>query len=305
MAEIGKIIECNPRETWPNEAANFTPWLFDHLSEIGDAVGLLLEGEDTEVSIGPFFADIIARNLDDDSTVLIENQLDRGDHKHLGQILTYLAGTDAHTIIWIATQFSDEHLSAIAWLNEHTLDPFGFFAVKLSAIRIGKSPIAPLFSVMEKPNNWDRSLRKNAGGSRNRGQYKERRKEFWSEYLNRYPEDAKMGVKITGSASNWITVDNDIPLIVSMFVALEGIGLFIRGLRGSSDQETHEILDPLREQLNQLLGMNTRSDQNPSFFRSQSFDMQHSSEREAAIDWLHKNARELKEAILAVNPQNT
>ena len=75
-----------------------------------------------------------ARNPEDGSLVLIENQLEQTDHSCLGQILTYLLGLDAQFVVWIAREFREPHLSAIHWLNEHTLPP--------------PPPIEPLFGVL-------------------------------------------------------------------------------------------------------------------------------------------------------------
>ena len=94
----------------------------------------------------------------DDSVILIENQLEQTDHTHLGQIMTYLAGLDAKTVVWIAPSFREPHLSAIRWLNEHTADGFSFFALKARVVRIGDSPFAPMFEVVEQPNLWDRQI---------------------------------------------------------------------------------------------------------------------------------------------------
>ena len=91
--------------------------------------------------------------------VLIENQLERSDHGHLGQILTYLAGLDSRTVVWIARDFSPAHLSAIRWLNDHTADLFSFFAVQVRVVRIGDSAMAPVFEIRERPSEWDRRIR--------------------------------------------------------------------------------------------------------------------------------------------------
>ena len=102
----------------------------------------------------------LANNPVDGSRVLIENQLESTDHTHLGQILTYLAGLEAQTVIWAAREFREPHLSAIRWLNTHTTDEFAFFAVKVRVVRIGDAPslVAPLFEVLERPNDWDRRV---------------------------------------------------------------------------------------------------------------------------------------------------
>ena len=121
--EFGTLETVDLREAWPHEAHNFTPWLADNLDRLSDAIGIPLEPEGTEVQVEQFSADIFARNPQDDSFVLIENQLEASDHTHLGQILTYLAGLEARTVIWVARDFQEAHLSAIRWLNENTTDP--------------------------------------------------------------------------------------------------------------------------------------------------------------------------------------
>ena len=117
---IAKLETVDTRLAWAHEANDFTPWLAENLEHLSEAVGLRLELEGTEVSIETFSADILARNLYDDSRVLIENQLAPSDHSHLGQILTYLAGLEAKTVIWIASDFKEPHLSAMKWLNSNS-----------------------------------------------------------------------------------------------------------------------------------------------------------------------------------------
>jgi hypothetical protein len=156
--QFGRLIDLPLREAWKHEALQFTPWLAQNIDHLSDAIGLPLELDGTEVAVDTFSADILARNPMDDSRVLIENQLEQTDHTHLGQIMTYLAGLDAQTVIWIAPAFREPHLSAIRWLNEHTADGFGFFAVKARVVRIGDSPFAPIFEVVEKPDLWQRQI---------------------------------------------------------------------------------------------------------------------------------------------------
>lgn len=117
------------REAWPNEATDFTPWLAENLHRLSQVIGVPLELEGTEVAVEGYSADILAKYPADDSRVIIENQLEYTDHTHLGQIMTYLAGLDAKTVVWIAREFRGPHLSAVRWLNTHTTDEFAFFAV--------------------------------------------------------------------------------------------------------------------------------------------------------------------------------
>ena len=184
---FGRLVDLAPREAWGHEAHAFTPWLAQNIDRLGEAVGMELELTGQEVRVERFAADLLARDPSDDSVVLIENQLEATDHTHLGQILTYLAGLDARTVIWISPEFREPHLSAMRWLNEHTAEGFAFFAVRLRVVRIGESPMAPVFEVVEKPNGWERRLAVETGrrnGSRGRGRYHE----YWRYVVERDPQ---------------------------------------------------------------------------------------------------------------------
>ena len=193
--EFGELKDVPLREAWPHEANDFTPWLAKNLPRLSQAIGVDLELEDTEVSVEGFSADILARIPSDNSMVVIENQLENTDHTHLGQVLTYLAGLEAQTVIWVAREFQGPHLSAIRWLNSHTVDPFAFFAVKVRAVRIGDAPapVAPLFEVLERPNDWDRRVKATVGtgGGIDRAARHQLNEDFWSAYFMRYPQDAQ------------------------------------------------------------------------------------------------------------------
>ena len=104
--------------------------------------------------MGPFRADLLCKDTATGDWVLIENQLERSDHGHLGQLLTYAAGLKAVTIVWIAEQFTEEHRATLDWLNEITGEQFSFFALEIELWRIGGSPVAPKFNVACRPNDW-------------------------------------------------------------------------------------------------------------------------------------------------------
>lgn len=157
---LGRLVRVELRDIWFSEAIDFTPWLAlpENLELLGDALGIDLELEAQEKAVGPFRADILCKDIGTDAWVLIENQLERTDHGHLGQLLTYASGLEAVTIVWIAARFTEEHRSTLDWLNKITDDSFRFFGLEVELWRIGDSPAAPKFNFISKPNNWSRSV---------------------------------------------------------------------------------------------------------------------------------------------------
>jgi hypothetical protein len=162
--QLGTLSQVPLREVWKTEATSFTPWLADetNLALLGATLGLELELEGQEQEVGPFRADILCKDTATDRWVLVENQLERTDHTHLGQLLTYAAGLQAVTIVWVAERFTEEHRAALDWLNDITDDRFNFFGVEVELWRIGSSPIAPRFAVISKPNDWTKSVQQGA-----------------------------------------------------------------------------------------------------------------------------------------------
>jgi uncharacterized protein DUF4268 len=161
MSQLGRLEQVELREAWKDEAGAFTPWLAEevNIKLLGDTIGLDLEVQATEEAVGPFRADILAKDTATDHWVLIENQLERTDHTHLGQLLTYAAGLQAVTIVWVSAKMTDEHRAALDWLNEITDDTFNFFGLEIELWQIGDSAKAPKFNVVSQPNDWSRAIR--------------------------------------------------------------------------------------------------------------------------------------------------
>ena len=182
QSHLGSLKSVDIRDVWKDEARDFTPWLLRNVEELSAALGLDLELHQAEHPVGRFSLDLIGVLGGTQDRVIIENQLGPSDHAHFGQLLTYAGGTDAKYVIWIASKFRDEYISAIKWLNDGTTDDINFFAVEVGAVQIGDSLPAPLFTVVAQPNEGSKEVKANAAAaiSGERGQLQV---EFWTKYL--------------------------------------------------------------------------------------------------------------------------
>jgi hypothetical protein len=200
IAELGRLEKVDLREVWTDEARDFTPWLAqdDHIAILGEAIGLELEIEAQEKGVGPFYADVLCKDVATDRWVLIENQLERTNHIHLGQLLTYAAGLEAVTIVWIAARFTDEHRAALDWLNEITEERFNFFGLEVELWKIGQSAIAPKFNVISKPNDWTRTIQEAATQiqSTSLSDTKRLQLDFWTRF-RQFAEERNSAVRPT------------------------------------------------------------------------------------------------------------
>lgn len=155
-ASLGELTLVDVRTVWPGESTDFTPWLAEekNLELFGSALGLELELVGTEVQVGPYSADLLAKDTGNERNVVVENQLEKTDHDHLGKALTYGAILGASVVVWIAREFTDEHRKTLDWLNDHTDEDLEFFGVCIEVWRIGQSPPAPRFNVVSRPSSF-------------------------------------------------------------------------------------------------------------------------------------------------------
>jgi hypothetical protein len=181
---LGRLNKVDLREAWTSESSDFTPWLAqeENLKLLGEVIGIELELESQEKDVGPFRADILCKDTANDSWVLIENQLERTDHSHLGQLITYAAGLNAVTIVWIAERFTEEHRAAMDWLNERTDEKINLFGLEIELWRIGDSPIAPKFNIISQPNDWSRTVQQAAAASGEVSEHKQLQLRFWTAF---------------------------------------------------------------------------------------------------------------------------
>ena len=172
--KLATIDRVDLREVWPNEAADFTPWLEENVSVLGAALGMDLEIEAREAPVGAYQLDLLARD-GSGRAVVIENQLGITDHNHLGQLLTYMAGFDANVIVWIAKKFRDEHAEALSLLNRRTGEDTEFFGIEVELWSIDKSRPAVNFNLVTAPNEWGKQTTSNrpAGTSERNERYRD------------------------------------------------------------------------------------------------------------------------------------
>lgn len=168
------------RFQWKDEAQNFTPWLAreENLKQLSEKLDMELELEGTEIKIGKYKADIIANDTSSKNKVIIENQLEKTNHDHLGKILTYAAGIGAKTIIWVAKEFEEEHRKSIDYLNDNTSDDMRFYGIQIQLFKIGNSHPAPYFNIVAGPNEYTETIKNERQVTVNQGIYLD----FWNNF---------------------------------------------------------------------------------------------------------------------------
>ncbi|MBZ5572230.1 MAG: DUF4268 domain-containing protein [Acidobacteriia bacterium] len=191
---LGRFIKVDLREVFASEASDFTPWLAqqENLTLLAETIGIELQLEAQEKDVGPFRADILCKDTSSDNWVLIENQVERTDHTHLGQLLTYAAGLQAVTIVWIAERFTDEHRATLDWLNEKTDEQINFFGLEIELWRIGDSPVAPKFNVVSQPNDWSRTVQAAARETGEITEHKQKQLRFWIAFRDYMEKNSKI-----------------------------------------------------------------------------------------------------------------
>lgn len=204
---LGRIEEVSIRELWKHEQYDFSKWLAeeDNMQLLSEALGLSLTDIQSEQSVGSYRCDLICKDEITGKTVIIENQLEQTNHDHLGKIITYASGLDASVIVWIVANARSEHASAVEWLNKHTDDEVSFFLVEIHAYKIGNSDPAPMFKIIEKPNDFSKAVKALAEkGELNESQ--RQRMNFWNIFNDVLDERGTPFNKRKATTDHWYSI---------------------------------------------------------------------------------------------------
>jgi Domain of unknown function (DUF4268) len=204
---LARLDPLDPRSVWPHEAHDFTPWLLANADTLGEVLGLDIELTANEHPVGGFALDLIGHDLTNDCVLIVENQLTTTDHSHLGQILTYAAGTEGETVVWMATDFREEHRQALDWLNGLAEGRARFFGIEIGAVRIGESLPAPLFKLRAQPNDWAAQISVAAKGATQAGGKGALYLKFWERFLERIHREHPTWTSATKpGTANWFAM---------------------------------------------------------------------------------------------------
>ena len=230
---IGKLKEVDIRELWKHEQYDFSEWLSkkENIENLNEILGLTLVDISKETYVGAYRCDLFAKDETTGIKVIIENQLEISNHDHLGKIITYASGLDAKVVVWIVKEAREEHRSAIEWLNNNTNNNANFFLIEIHAYKIGDSDPAPMFQVVEQPNDFIKNNQStNRDESMNKSQAQ--RVEFWNQFNNVIIERGKPFNIRKATTDHWYNVaigtsDAHIDITLVNKDSLIGVELYI------------------------------------------------------------------------------
>ena len=241
---IAKLERVPLRDVWPHEANDFTQWLEQNVDVLSDALGRDIANVEREKKTeSAFSVDLVAEGSDG-SAIIIENQLGKSDHDHLGKLITYRAALQAGIAVWIVADPRPEHVAALNWLNESS--SADFYLLKIEAIRIDNSPPAPLLTVIVGPSEEGKSI----GESKREMNERDRMRHRWWSQLVQHP-DATHHRHISPGNWSWLGASSGIRGLNYNYAVTKKtarVELYIDRGRGLSEENLH-IFDQLHANL--------------------------------------------------------
>ena len=305
MLNFSELKRISLREIWKNEASDFTTWLESNIQTLGTALDMDIEITSREASVGDFSLDLLAQDLGSSRMVVIENQLTRTDHDHLGKLLTYAAGFNASTVIWIAEEIRNEHRQAMEWLNQRTDSETQFFAVVVEVLQIDDSKPALNFKLVVSPNEWQKSQTQKISGPLSFKQEKYR--DYFQTLIDELREKHKFtGIRVA-QPFNWQSFSSGIRGVRYRATFAQGNRVHALVKIDQKHLENRlDIFDTLKNQeveivdsLGSLLEWERRNDRRESFIivsREGSIDSA-DSELEEIREWHIETLLKLKEVF--------
>ena len=278
---IGKLEEVDIRELWKHEQYDFSEWLSkkENIENLNDILGLTLVDISKETYVGAYRCDLFAKDETTGIKVIIENQLEMSSHDHLGKIITYASGLDAKVVVWIVKEAREEHRSAIEWLNNNTNSNINFFLIEIHAYKIGNSDNAPMFQVIEQPNDFIKNNKSiNSSDTMNKSQ--SQRVEFWNQFNNVLVERGKPFNVRKATTDHWYNVaigtsDAHIDITLVNKDSVIGVELYITDNKDLFDklyQKKDEIESDLGFKLDWRRLNNSKASRIVTFIKGLNFD---------------------------------
>lgn len=278
---IGKLEEVDIRELWKHEQYDFSEWLYkkENIENLNDILGLTLVDISKETYVGSYRCDLFAKDETTGIKVIIENQLEMSNHDHLGKIITYASGLDAKVVVWIVKEAREEHRSAIEWLNNNTNSNINFFLIEIHAYKIGNSDNAPMFQVIEQPNDFIKNNKSiNSNDTMNKSQ--SQRLEFWNQFNNVLVERGKPFNVRKATTDHWYNVaigtsDAHIDITLVNKDSVIGVELYITDNKEFFDklyQRKDEIENDLGFKLDWRRLNNSKASRIVTFIKGLNFD---------------------------------
>lgn len=278
---IGKLEEVDIRELWKHEQYDFSEWLSkkENIENLNEILGLTLVDISKETYVGSYRCDLFAKDETTGIKVIIENQLEMSNHDHLGKIITYASGLDAKVVVWIVKEAREEHRSAIEWLNNNTNSNINFFLIEIHAYKIGNSDNAPMFQVIEQPNDFIKNNKSiNSNDTMNKSQ--SQRLEFWNQFNNVLVERGKPFNVRKATTDHWYNVaigtsDAHIDITLVNKDSVIGVELYITDNKKFFDklyQRKDEIENDLGFKLDWRRLNNSKASRIVTFIKGLNFD---------------------------------
>ena len=251
--KLVKQKQISPRKMWPNEQFDFTPWLVEHIEELSETIGLDLEVIGREVSVGPYSADILAKDNDSNNYVVIENQLEKTNHDHLGKSITYASALNAKTIVWIATDFTEEHKKAFDWLNDNTNEDLAFWAIQLELWQVGEDTASMRFNIVCRPNSDIKTIKNKSNAE---SETTKTQLAYWTKFRDKLLATKKFSSARTPRPQSWFDVTLGRSGVVlsntcNAQKSIVGVRLYIRN---SVAEIIVPALEARKEEINKALG---------------------------------------------------